>query len=71
MANKTWKICCLILLFTALLFSFASAQENSLPVLKAKTKTVAVFKNGLGFFTREGLSELKDGWAVTEHVPAS
>lgn len=71
MASKTWKICCLILLFAALLFSFASTQENSLPVLKAKTKTVAVFKNGLGFFTREGLSELKDGWAVTEHVPPS
>ena len=71
MGNKPQKIYCLILLFAVLLFSFASAQENSLPVLNTKAKTVAVFKNGLGFFTREGASELKDGWAVTEHVPAA
>jgi hypothetical protein len=36
---------------------------------KPKTKAVAVFKNGLGFFTREGDVTLRDGWCVTRQVP--
>lgn len=48
---------------------FASAKEISLPVLNTKAKTIAVFKNGLGFFIREGVVILHDGWAVTEYVP--
>ena len=30
---------------------------------------MAVFKNGLGFFMREGETQLRDGWCVTEQVP--
>ena len=30
---------------------------------------MAVFKNGLGFFMREGEVKLRDGWCVAEHVP--
>lgn len=30
---------------------------------------VAVFKNGLGFFTREGKVDLHDGWCQAEEVP--
>ena len=30
---------------------------------------MAVFKNGLGFFLREGDVKLRDGWCVAEHVP--
>lgn len=44
------------------------SKEN--PYLwKPKTKSVAVFKNGLGFFTREGNVTLRDGWCVTRQVP--
>jgi transcriptional/translational regulatory protein YebC/TACO1 len=45
------------------------AKDTSLPVLNTKTKNIAVFKNGLGFFMREGTVRLNDGWAVTEYVP--
>ena len=46
------------------------ADETPMPVLETKTETVAVFKNGLGFFTRQGETLFdKDGWAVAEHVP--
>ena len=47
----------------------ASEKEPPLPVLQTKTKTIAVFKNGLAFITRQGTSEFRDGWAVTENVP--
>jgi hypothetical protein len=47
------------------------AKEEPLPVLKTKPKILTVFKNGLGFFIREGATDLKNGWAVTEEVPAA
>ena len=51
-------------------FSMAAGdRENPLPVLKTKPRTLAIFKNGLGFFIREGEVELQDKWAVTEYVP--
>ncbi len=49
--------------------SAASEKEDSLPILNTKAKTLAVFKNGLGFFIREGEVGLKNRWAVTEYVP--
>lgn len=36
-----------------------------------QTKTVAVFKNGLGFFIKEGKVYVKNGWAIIENVPNS
>ncbi len=35
----------------------------------AKTTSVAVFKNGLGFFMRAGEVELRDGWCLAGQVP--
>lgn len=57
--------------FSSLSFPMAAftAEESTLPVLNTDTRTVAIFKNGLGFFIREGEVSLKDGWAVTEYVP--
>jgi len=34
-----------------------------------KTKSVAVFKNGLGFFIRRGKVATRDGWCVAGQVP--
>ena len=36
---------------------------------KSRLTSVAVFKNGLGFFTREGEVDLWDGWALADHLP--
>lgn len=47
----------------------ARAADDGLPVLETKVRTAALFKNGLGFVIREGSTSLKDGWAVTRHVP--
>jgi hypothetical protein len=47
-----------------------AADEEANPHLwKPQTKSVAVFKNGLGFFMREGEVRLRDGWCVAEEVP--
>ena len=46
------------------------AEGSALPELTTKPTTIAVFKNGLGFFIREGVASLADGWAVTSHVPS-
>jgi len=49
--------------------TLGSAKDSALPVLNTKAKNIAVFKNGIGFFMREGTVRLSDGWAVTEYVP--
>jgi hypothetical protein len=48
--------------------SSTSGNDNS-HVWKPRTRSVAVFKNGLGFFLREGDVKLCDGWCVAESVP--
>ncbi len=48
----------------------ATAAEDDNPHLwKPRTKSVAVFKNGLGFFMREGEVQVRDGWCVARHIP--
>jgi hypothetical protein len=38
-------------------------------VWKPRTKSVAVFKNGFGFFMAEGETTLRDGWCSAAEVP--
>jgi hypothetical protein len=38
-------------------------------VWRPQTRSVAVFKNGLGFFMREGEVRLRDGWCIAGEVP--
>jgi hypothetical protein len=47
----------------------ASDADGNPHLWKPQTKTVAVFKNGLGFFMREGDVALRDGWCVAKEVP--
>lgn len=44
------------------------AEQNP-HLWKPRTRSVAVFKNGFGFFLREGDVELRDGWAVAREIP--
>jgi hypothetical protein len=45
----------------------ALAQQ---PVTSTKVVTVAAFKNGLGFFVRQGPAKLTNGWGVMHEVPS-
>ncbi len=47
----------------------AEAKDENPYVWKPRVTSVAVFKNGLGFFIREGEVELRDGWCVAKQVP--
>lgn len=49
--------------------NFAAAAE--LPKLETKVKTVAVFKNGLGFVFRSGTTPLAAGWADMAETPSA
>ncbi len=47
----------------------SSLDVDNPHVLKPKTKSVAVFKNGMGFFTRHAEATLSDGWCYAEELP--
>jgi hypothetical protein len=44
-------------------------EAENLHLWKPRVTSVAVFKNGLGFFLREGPVTLREGWAVAGEVP--
>ncbi|MQY57126.1 hypothetical protein GH140_02905, partial [bacterium] len=46
------------MILTALSMPASGEKDNPLPILQTKAKTLAIFKNGLGFFIREGEVEL-------------
>ncbi|MBN2296463.1 MAG: hypothetical protein JXM70_28800 [Pirellulales bacterium] len=43
--------------------------DNNPHLWKPRTHSVAVFKNGLGFFMRRGDVRLRDGWCVAKQIP--
>lgn len=59
-----WAAVCTLLLCVA-------TQAAQLPKLETRVKTVAVFKNGLGFVFRSGKTPLVDGWADMSELPAA
>jgi len=46
----------------------SSPDENAL-VWKPRVTSVAAFKNGLGFFLRQGEASLRGGWCLAGEVP--
>jgi len=65
------RIFCFILMVSIPAGAFAESDETleNPHLWKPTVKSVAVFKNGLGFFAREGDVNLRDGWCVTQEVP--
>lgn len=47
----------------------AVSDEDNPHLWKPRTKSVAVFKNGLGFFLREGEVRLREGWCMAREIP--
>jgi hypothetical protein len=45
-----------------------SAEENP-HLWQTRTTSVAVFKNGMGFFMREGDVALREGWCLAKQIP--
>ena len=73
MRTKKTKImfCVLALAFALTIVSQgADEEQKDNPYLwKSKVTSVTVFKNGLGFFLREGQTSLRDGWCVSGAIP--
>lgn len=71
---KTWKTSLGLILGLAIAgpptFGDTTDDTTTNPhVWKPKTKSVSVFKNGFGFFTRSAKVQLNDGWAHAAEVP--
>lgn len=47
----------------------AEPAEGNPHVWQPRTRSVAVFKNGMGFFLREGEAALHDGWLQAREIP--
>jgi hypothetical protein len=47
----------------------AKSEAGNPHLWAPRTKSVAVFKNGMGFFMREGAVALRDGWVVAREIP--
>ncbi len=54
---------------TALIAALLLSQTPQGPAFNSKLKTLVVFKEGFGFYVREGSAILEDGWATTNLVP--
>jgi len=67
--NSKYRLIIIMIMFLSLSFFMCLADEDVVSLFKPQVKTLAVFKNGLGFFVREGEASLKNGWTETEMVP--
>lgn len=47
----------------------AGTKASPRDAFKTTTRSVAVFKDGYGFFLRQGQAFLRDGWCMTDFIP--
>ncbi len=57
------------LLSSRALADSSPGPEKNASVWEPRTRSVSVFKNGLGFFVREGEVALSDGWCLAREIP--
>ena len=69
--KKIYSEMFIFFLFILCFFVIPVSYAEEPPLSAIQTKTVAVFKNGLGFFIKEGEVYVKNGWAIIENVPNS
>lgn len=78
--RKNWKLLRAAMTVLVTLISLPAIGQQTPPpehmdesdnpyVWKPHTTSVAVFKNGLGFFLREGEANLRNGWCMAKPVP--
>lgn len=68
------KSAIVLLLITCIIALTSQAQADDVTnphLLKPKIRSASVFKNGLGFFMREGSAVTRDGWVLAEEIPAA
>jgi hypothetical protein len=64
-------LCLLVLVFAAEAISKETAEvkKENPNLWKPKVNSVTIFKNGVGFFLRQGQTSLREGWAVAGAIP--
>jgi len=66
MGRRVWLAAAVLV---TLIVGPARAERKNPRHWQPRTTSVAVFKNGLGFFMREGGAALHEGWCVAQQVP--
>lgn len=69
---KRCSLLCAVLIaiiFTSAVGAAGTEAAKPTAAFKTKTKSVAIFKDGYGFFLREGQAPLNDGWCMTDYIP--
>ena len=65
-----WTLAALAVTMSLLATTSYAAKDDENPHLwKPKVRSVSVFKNGLGFFVREGEVTLDKGWCLSKEIP--
>jgi hypothetical protein len=64
-----WISLVIFVSLAGVIFAKEKKKDDNPYVWKPRTTSVSVFKNGLGFFMREGDTVLRDGWCVAGQVP--
>jgi hypothetical protein len=49
----------------------ADDKAGQSSAFETKAKSVAIFKDGYGFFIREGTAKLQGGWCTTNYIPSA
>jgi hypothetical protein len=69
MNNSLFRVIAAALMMGAVSSGRSDDQKDNAYLWKPKVSSVTVFKNGLGFFLRQGKVALRDGWCVADAVP--
>ncbi|MCE5200340.1 MAG: hypothetical protein ABFD54_01455 [Armatimonadota bacterium] len=69
--KRCFLVCVVLiaLVFASSAYAAEIKATNSTAAFKTKTKSVAIFKDGYGFFLREGQAPLNNGWCMTDYIP--
>lgn len=63
------KLLLALILLLSSPYAFAQKEPESPYQWKPRISSMTVFKNGFGFFMREGKVSLRDGWCISDAVP--
>lgn len=69
MTRQLLAVFALVVLASSARAGDAASKPAPRDAFKTRTRSVAVFKDGYGFFLRQGQAFLRDGWCMTDFIP--
>ena len=69
MRRMSVRLLIVTMLMTGVCTASVENNKENLHLWKSRVTSLTVFKNGLGFFLRQGKVTLREGWCVSEALP--